>query len=178
MNIYIRYFDDEALCHNMAEVHQFLSSLSDIDATPKMLTDISEYLESDIVFPKRYKVASRSYFIMIKTQHDTLAEFHAHGKEKSESAEHRSERYDDNRPGWYRCTKSFRRVVSRPDGSGKVDYTDASIEVLLRGQSPRQCHDQIVSYLQGRPDVDSRSQFPTIKESNFKFAFLGEVVVK
>lgn len=173
MNIYIRYFDEETLCHNITEVRDFLKSIGEINVTQKMLDDIADYASSDMLYPKRYKTTSRNYFIMIKTPLETLAEFHANGKDKGDSVEapRTDSKYDIRQAGWYRCVKHFKRLI--PGASNKSEYVDTSIEVLLFGESPRDCHDKIVTYLQQRNDIDPRSQYPAIKESNFEYEYSG-----
>lgn len=176
MNIYIRYFDDEALCHNMEEMQQYLESIPEIKVTEKMLNDIYEYATSSILFPKRYKVSGRNYFIMIKTALNTLAEFHANAKtaggEKSDNGAQTSA-LDIKKEGWYECTKWFKRIISTDDTNSKMEYVDTSITVLVYAASPRACHERIVSYLKSRPDLDPRCQFASPKENNFKYEYKG-----
>ena len=75
MNYYLRYFDDETLVHNINDAIGFLASISEIDMTPELEADIREYAESDVLFPKRYKVRPRVYFIIIKTEAATMQDF-------------------------------------------------------------------------------------------------------
>lgn len=179
MNIYIRYFDDEALCHNMGEIREYLDSIAEIEVTPKMLDEIAAYAESDIVFPKRYKVTSRNYFIMIKTELESLADFHANAKEKREASGEQPGRfssvYDQVQEGWYQCEKRFKRVVpvSIDGETPKYEYVETSIEALIYGSTPRECHDQLVEYLKERDDLDARCQYPSLKESNFLYEYKG-----
>ena len=177
MNIYIRYFDDETLCHNMGEVEEFLTGIGEINVTPKMLDDIAAYAESTMGYPKRMKTSARNFFIMIKTPLDTLAEFHANGKETREdnvAPQPVSEsKYDEARTGWYRCEKKFKRMISVEGEGRKLVYVDSSIEVLVYANSPRECHTKVVDYLRSRDDVDSRSQYPSLKESNFTYEYQG-----
>lgn len=178
MNIYIRYFDDEALCHNMDEMQEYLYSIPEIKVTEKMLNEIAEYAQSDIQFPKRYKVTGRNYFIMIKTPLETLAEFHANGKdskdEKSEGEKGTTASpLDIQQEGWYQCTKWFKRIIPVDEDGSKMDYVDTSIEVLVHAASPRACHERIIGYLKNRPDLDPRCQFASPKESNFKYEYKG-----
>lgn len=59
MNLYLRYFDNEALVHNAEEALDFLSSLPDIEMDEELAEDIRSYVASDVYFPKRYKVRPR-----------------------------------------------------------------------------------------------------------------------
>ena len=40
MNLYLRYFDNEVLVHNVDEALDFLSSIPDIQLTPELEDDI------------------------------------------------------------------------------------------------------------------------------------------
>ena len=75
MNLYIRYFDSEVLVHNADEALDFLSSIPEIQITRDLETDIRGYASNDIFYPKRYKVRPRVYFIVIKTEAETMEDF-------------------------------------------------------------------------------------------------------
>lgn len=75
MNIYLRYFDNETLVHNVDEAIDYLSTLSEIEVTPELEEDLRNYVASSVLFPKRYKVRSRVYFIVIKTEAQTMQDF-------------------------------------------------------------------------------------------------------
>lgn len=179
MNLYIRFFDDETLCHNMDEVQDFLVGLGAFEVTPKILVDIDLYVKSSVTFPKRYKTGGRQFFIMIKTPLDTLAEFHANGKEargdNPQPAVSES-KYDEACEGWYRCEKKFRRMINIEAEGGKLRYVDSSIEVLVYASTPRECHTKVVDYLRSRPDIDERSQYPALKDANFTYEYQGQTL--
>ena len=67
MNLYIRYFDKETLVYSAEEALDFLRSIPEINVDAAMEKDVRDYANSDVCFPKRYKVRPRVYFIMIKT---------------------------------------------------------------------------------------------------------------
>lgn len=176
MNLYIRYFDDETLCHDMSEVQDFLEGLGEINVTPKMLDDIADYVGSAVTYPKRMKTNARNFFIMIKTPLDTLAEFHANGKNANGDAPQAGvseSKYDEMREGWYRCEKKFKRMVCMEGENNKMSYVDSSIEVLIYANTPRECHMKVVDYLRSRPDIDHRSQYPALKDANFSYEYKG-----
>ena len=52
MNLYLRYFDDETLVHNVDEALDFLSSLSEINLTQELADDLREYANGNVLFPK------------------------------------------------------------------------------------------------------------------------------
>ena len=53
MNLYLRYFDDETLVHDVEEALVFLSNLDEIEITPELEADLREYVESADYYPKR-----------------------------------------------------------------------------------------------------------------------------
>ena len=67
MNLYLRYFDNEILVSTVDEALDFLNSIPDIDMDEDMEADIRDYVASNVFYPKRYKVRSRVYFIIIKS---------------------------------------------------------------------------------------------------------------
>ena len=56
MNLYLRYFDKEALVYNADEAVDFLKSIPEIGVDEALETDIREYAASEVYYPKRYKV--------------------------------------------------------------------------------------------------------------------------
>lgn len=44
------------------------------------LEDIRTYMESDMPYPKRYKIRPRVYFILIKTDAETMEDFKTNRK--------------------------------------------------------------------------------------------------
>ena len=81
MNIYVRYFDIDALVKDADELIQFLSSIPDIPINDALAKDIRDYVNSDMPYPKRYKIRPRIYFILIKTTAETIEEFKTNKKE-------------------------------------------------------------------------------------------------
>lgn len=75
MNLYIRYFDSEVLVNNVNDALAFLGSIDEIGMNSKIAADVREYFESNTRYPKRYKVRNKIYFIMIKTDANTMQEF-------------------------------------------------------------------------------------------------------
>ena len=75
MNLYLRYFDRETLVTTVDEAIEFLSSIEEIEMNPLLEADIREYASSDVYYPKRYKVHPRVYFIIIKTEAQTMQDF-------------------------------------------------------------------------------------------------------
>ena len=149
MNLYLRYFDKEALVHNVEDAIDFLSSIPEIEMDDDLADDIRDYAESDMYYPKRYKVRPRVYFIIIKTEAETMLE---------------------EREGWYEGALDFKRVVLIPS-TGKHEYRDTHFVAQCKAVSGMECYSRIVDYLRTR--VDGRSQFPSAKGKNFKFKFLG-----
>lgn len=175
MNLYLRYFDREALVENADEALVFLSSIPDIQITPELDADIREYAKSNVYYPKRYKVRPRIYFIVIKTEAKTMMDFKMKKalRPGGDGAHHDSPavlHLNEERAGWYEGELSFKRVVLIP-ATGKHEYRDTRFVARCKAMSGVDCYNRIVDYL--RQHVDNRSQFPSAKGKNFHFSFLG-----
>jgi len=186
MNLYIRYFNDEFLAHNVDEAIDFLASLKieDFDLGEAFRRDLKSYAQSDIPYPKRYKVHSRVYFIVIKTLADNLADFKTRGSMRAEADTHEETPFQAKKkmktsalneimPGWYDGTLTFKRVIAIP-GTNKFQYKDTRFRAQCKAQSPIDCYNRIVEHLKNRQDVDSRSQFSSAKGKNFTYTYLGD----
>lgn len=176
MNLYIRFFDNEALVHNADEALDFLASIPEIPIDKKLEDEIRSYVDSDVTFPKRCKVRPHVYFIIIKTEAATMQDFKDKKALRSNTdANHREAneaiaRLNEERDGWYEGSLDFKRVVLVP-GTGKHEYRDTHFVADCKAVSGLDCYNRIVDYLQSR--VDRRSQFPSSKGKNFKFKYLG-----
>lgn len=181
MNLYIRYFDQEALTHSVNEVVDFLTTIPDIHITPELVADLQDYAASDMPYPKRYKVRPRVYFILIKTTAATLADFKMNKKaqaaaEVSEPVirkETKQSLLTQQRSGWYMGTIVFKRVIPIP-GTSKFQYQDTRFSAYVKAESAQHCYERIVDHLKNRQDVDLRSQFPSSRGNNFTYRFLGD----
>ena len=161
MNLYLRYFDKETLVSNADQAIDFLHSIQDIEVTPELENDVREYAESDVFYPKRYKIRSHVYFIVIKTMAQTMLDFKqkkavhpAVGRQMSDRngmGDMVINRLNEVRLGWYEGELDFKRVVVIPS-TGKHEYRDTRF---------------IAQW------VDNRSQFPSAKGKNFRFKYLG-----
>jgi hypothetical protein len=175
MNIYLRYFDNETLVHNVDEAIDYLSTLSEIEVTPELEEDLRNYVASSVLFPKRYKVRSRVYFIVIKTEAQTMQDFKEKKAVRSKSAlvaeakANEQKRLNEALVGWYEGTLDFKRVIM--NHMGKCEYRDTSFTVHCIANSQQDCYNRIVEHLSSR--VDKRSQFPAAKGKNFTCRFLG-----
>ena len=87
MNIYLRYFNKETLVSTVDEAIDFLQGITDIDMDEFLMQDIKAFVESNNMYPKRYKVRGHSYFIVIKTTAATLEEFKDKGAAAREATE-------------------------------------------------------------------------------------------
>ena len=188
MNLYLRYFDNETLAYNVEEALDFLASIPDIQLTPELEDDIRLYAESDVYYPKRYKVRPRVYFILIKTTAQTLEEFKANNRSPQAAPatlpyagniggmvrkDSRVFMLQEEREGWYFGRINFKRVLLIP-GTQKFQYRDTTFAAYVRTTSAIECYNRIVSHLKNRQDIDPRSQFPSAKGSNFSYEFFGE----
>ena len=178
MNLYLRYFDRETLVTSVEEALEFLSAINEVGMNPVLENDIRDYVASDVFYPKRYKIRPRVYFIIIKTEAATMADFKdkkavhvgpaggGHDRSGSTIARLNEERY-----GWYEGVIDFKRVLLVP-GTGKFQYRDTHFVARVKAASGLDCYNRIVEHLQER--VDERSQFPSAKGKNFKFYYLGQ----
>ncbi|MBP5799273.1 MAG: hypothetical protein J6W43_05115 [Prevotella sp.] len=175
MNLYLRYFDHETLVSSVDEAIDFLRDIDEVSMNPVLEADIREYVASDVFYPKRYKVRPRVYFIIIKTEAETMQDF------KEKKAVHVGVqpipkvapalvRLNEIRQGWYEGAIDFKRVLLVP-GTGKFQYRDTQFVADVKAESGIDCYNRIVDYLRER--VDARSQFPSAKGKNFKFRYLG-----
>ena len=177
MNLYLRYFDRETLVHSVEEAIDFLSSIDEIGMNPVLESDIRDYVESDVYYPKRYKIRPRIYFIIIKTEAATMQDFKekralrpSEGGNKERPASPVIMKLNEEREGWYEGNINFKRVLLVP-GTGKFQYRDTQFVARVKARSGIDCYNRIVDHLRGR--VDDRSQFPSAKGKNFHFTFLG-----
>ncbi len=179
MNLYIRFFDREILATSVAEALEFLQSIPEIGLDEYMASDIAQYVASDVLYPKRYKVRGRAYFIVIKTPVNTLEEFKSIGTlnrdtmAKSEPKDKIQEIFLQQNLGWYEGTINFKRVVPIP-GTVKFQYCDTVFRARVRASCVQECYDRIIDHLRARGDIDPRSQFPSIKGKHFTCDFLGQ----
>ncbi|MCF0202592.1 MAG: hypothetical protein HUK08_04430 [Bacteroidaceae bacterium] len=185
MNLYIRYFDHEAFTTSFEQAFDFLYSIDEVGMNPRIEQDIRDYMNSSVLFPKRYKVRARAYFIMIKTTAGSMEEFKRNKTVKesgnaqedehvSVSKQHNDEvmaQLNEEKYGWYEGSIFFKRVVVNPH-NGKCVYFDTEFVARCKAVSPADCYERLVNHLRGR--VDERSQFPSVKGQNFRYTYLGE----
>lgn len=182
MNLYLRYFDREALVYSVEEALEFLHSIPEITITTDIEADIRDYVASNVFYPKRYKVRTRVYFIIIKTTAETMMDFkqkkalhpvipiNGQFNFKHDLLSNVVTRLTEEHPGWYEGLLDFKRVVMVP-ATGKYEYRDTHFAVRCKADSGLDCYNRIVEYL--RSHVDGRSQFPSAKGKNFHFKYLG-----
>ena len=177
MNLYLRYFDRETLVYSVDEAIDFLRDIDEVGMNPVLEADIREYVESDVFYPKRYKVRPRVYFIIIKTDAETMQDFkdkkavHSGLQAPVKAVAPALVRLNEIRPGWYEGMIDFKRVLLVP-GTGKFQYRDTQFIANVKAESGMDCYNRIVEHLRER--VDDRSQFPSAKGKNFKFRYLGQ----
>ena len=177
MNLYLRYFDREVLVNTVDEAIHFLSSIDEIEMTPILEKDIRAYVGSDVLYPKRYKIRPRVYFIIIKTEAATMQDFkdkkaiHPAEAHMGKNSTATTQRLNEERFGWYEGAIDFKRVQLVP-GTGKFQYRDTHFVARCKAMSGQECYERIVDHLSQR--VDRRSQFPSVKGKNFRFTYLGQ----
>lgn len=185
MNLYVRYFNDEFIARSIDEAIDFLKSLNimDFDFNDVFVNELEKFIASDAAYPKRFKVHAHTYFLIIKTNAETLDEFKQNNYKRNDEMEDDEDSFlnrkklkisvlSDEIEGWYDGTLIFKRVIAIP-GTNKFQYKDTRFRAQCKAKSPLDCYNRIVEYLRNRQDVDLRSQFPSPKGRNFMFSYLG-----
>ncbi len=173
MNIYVRYFDQEALASSYEELMEFLTSIPEIPVTPELMDSVRAYMDSPLPYPKRYKVRPRVYFILIKTTAQSMQEFKTYKSQElniDDGAEDEAITNSDEDKfetlNWYEAKLTFKRVIVLPD-TEKCQYVDTDFAAYIKASSESECYTKIKDYLTHHPDVDARSQIPSAKSNYF-----------
>lgn len=176
MNLYIRYFDEETLVYSVEEALNFLASLDDFETNDAIRLELEKFMASSAMYPKHVKVSQRSFFIAIKTTAATMEEFKAKGagqnKPEKTAQKEALANYSKPQPGWYAAKIVFKRVLTAPE-TQKCHYIDTPFVCKVKAESVQDCYDKVIAHLRKRQDVDPRSQYPSIKNANFEYNFLG-----
>ena len=176
MNLYIRYFDEETLVYSVEEALAFLASLEDVEVNDYVRLELEKFMSSSAMFPKHMKVNQRSFFIVIKTTAASMEEFKAKGaagnKVEKPAQKEAAPNYSQPQPGWYAAKITFKRVIIAPE-TQKCHYVDTPFVCKVKAESAQDCYDKVLAHLKNRQDVDPRSQYPSIKNANFEYEFLG-----
>lgn len=181
MNLYVRYYDGEAIVSSIDELIYNLKQFGVPESVfdDDFMDEVYEFAQSKNIHPKRFRVSPRQYFILIKTNVNSLAEFKANAKRNaatSAPATPKSDRLavlNELNPGWYDGQISFKRVVFS-SLLNKFQYKDTIFRARVKADSAMDCYNRIVAYLRTRQDVDPRSQFPSAKGRNYSYTFLGD----
>lgn len=185
MNLFIRYFNNETLAHNVDEAMAFLVSLNDIKIDSTVYDRVSDFYKSGNTYPFRLKVSYSNYVLFLKTDANSTEEFHRleqdHKAVKTDSKVISSadkkrlemESLNRVRPGWYEATLVFKRVVINVF-TNKCQYIDTPFSVRCKAESAMDCYSRIISHLKARPELDPRCQYPGIRSNSFKFKYIGE----
>lgn len=192
MNIYARYFNQDTLVKSYEELMDFLSSIPEIPVNQRLADDVRAYIESDMPYPRRYKIRPRVYFILIKTNAQSMEEFKANRKNADEedkrpqlhpAQDHASSSKKDakmaqltnGKNGWYYVSITFKRVIQIAS-TNKFRYQDTTFSAYIHANSGSDCYQRIVEHLKNRPEIDLRSQFPSAKGANFSFQYIGNTL--
>ena len=182
MNIYVRYFDQEALASSYEELMEFLTSIPEIPVTPELMDSVRAYMDSPLPYPKRYKVRPRVYFILIKTTAQTMQEFKTYKSQDlnidDEAEVETITNTDEDKLealSWYEAKLTFKRVIVLPE-TEKCQYVDTDFAAYIKASSESECYTKIKDYLTNHPDVDARSQIPSAKSNYFVCKQIGEIL--
>ncbi len=187
MNLYVRFFDKEALVPDVESVLDFLTTIPQIRRESISEKKLLKFVEGDSHYPFKGKIDDRNYFLVIKTEEPTLEAFliaqetvnqHPVGSMKKAPAEPRYESRESQLNmecyGWYEAGLVFKRAMPANEHR-KFQYVDTPFRVRLKAKSGMDCYNRIVSHLKARPEVDSRSQYPSVKGKNFEFKLIEEL---
>lgn len=179
MNYYARYFDNEEVFNNIGDLTDFLSDILHDDFTQELSNDVIAFCSDKTNFPRHFRLPDKTTFIIIKTNSQTLDEFKTRGANggvlpggSTAKEEHRTI-YDETAPGMYDVTITFRRAIVNPD-SRKCLYVDETFQAQIHAETQRQCYDTVMDYLRNNPEVDARSQYPSIRSSNFQATLMQQ----
>ena len=177
MNYYARYFDSEGVFPTPEALVDFISSIPQILMTEELSDAIYKFCSDKTSFPRHFRLPNKNTFIVIKTNAPTLDEFKTRGANggiaSEEPKEVKQAPVDEIRPGMYNVSINFRRAIVNPE-TRKCGFVEESFEVEMLAQSQRQCFDVVIDYLKNHPDIDTRSQYPSIRSSNFKAVLVSE----
>ena len=187
MNIYARYFDQETVVSSFEELISFLTSIPEINVTTELLDNVKAYIDSPLPYPKRYKLRPRVYFILIKTTAENIQEFKNNGikeeDEENSTFSNTAQTYKEEcistlteiNPGGYKASITIKRMVLISELQ-KYQDQDNTIKAYINAESPIECYNRLLDYLDSRDDLDPRSQIPSAKSSNFNYRYIGEDV--
>ena len=115
MNVYARYYDGEAVVSSFDEL---IDRLKDFGVPENLfeeglIEDIYDFINSKNIHPKRFRVSQRQYFILIKTNVETLEEFKANAKRKDQDSDGAKKAdklgvLQEEKVGWYDTTLNFK----------------------------------------------------------------------
>ncbi|MBQ5643202.1 MAG: hypothetical protein IIV13_05535 [Bacteroidaceae bacterium] len=170
MNYYARYFDSEGVFPTPQALVSFIASIPQILMTEELSEAILKFCAEKTSFPRHFRLPNKSTFIVIKTNAVTLEEFKTRGANGGviavENKELKQTPVDEIRPGRYEVQMVFRRAIVNPE-TRKCSFVEETFEVEMLAQSQRQCFEVVMEHLKNHPDVDSRSQYPSIRSANF-----------
>lgn len=185
MNLFIRYFDKEALAQSIDEAIDFLESIDDFKIESNVANRIQAFMDSSNLYPFRLKVSYSNYVLFLKTEASSIEEFKEmemlRKQQKAEGivpsmADRKKTILDilnEEKSGWYEGTILFKRVVQIPE-TNKFQYKDTRFVARVIANSPMECYNRIIEHLQNRQEIDRRSQFPSAKSANFEYKYLCE----
>lgn len=181
MNYYVRYFDSEGVCPTPQELVEFVSGIPQILMTEELSDAIYKFCEDKTSFPRHFRLPNKNTFIVIKTTASSLEEFKLRGANggvvpvdgAKEEKDRKRASADEICPGIYEVNIGFRRAIVNPE-THKCSFVEESFVAEMQAQTQRDCYEAVLDYLKNHPDIDSRSQYPSIRSSNFTVKLVGE----
>jgi len=161
----------------------FLRSISEIKVDGNTANRINDFLTSSNTYPFRLKVSYSNYVLFLKTDAESIDEFHqleqenkavrSDGRNMSNADKKRlqMEILTASNPGWYEGSIVFKRVLV-DKVTNKCRYIDTPFVVRCKADSPMDCYNRIIDHLKSRADLDSRCQYPSVRSTSFTYKFL------
>ena len=177
MYYYARYFDSEGVFETPQMLVEFIAGIPQITMTEELSDAVLKFCTDKTSFPRHFRLPNKNTFIVIKTTATSLEEFKTRGANggntTTEPKEAKTTAADEIHPGLYDVSMVFRRAIVNPE-TRKCSFVEETFEAEMLAQSQRQCFEVVIEHLKNHPDVDSRSQYPSIRSSNFKAELISE----
>lgn len=171
MNYYARYFDSEGVFPTPEALVDFIANIPQILMNDELADAILSFCADKTSHPRHFRLPNKNTFIVIKTNATSLDEFKTRGanggtvpSEPKEPSAPKPSLADEIKPGKYEVKMVFRRAIVNPE-TRKCSFVEETFEVEMLAQSQRQCFEVVLEHLKNHPDIDPRSQYPSIRSA-------------
>ena len=171
MNYYARYFDSEGVFSTPEALVDFIANIPQILMNEELANAILSFCADKTSHPRHFRLPNKNTFIVIKTTATSLEEFKTRGANggivSADSKEQNAPQIsplEEIKPGKYEVRMVFRRAIVNPE-TRKCSFVEETFEVEMLAQSQRQCFEVVLEHLKNHPDIDPRSQYPSIRSA-------------